>query len=79
MKDALNNILLFFYTEKVPVSAYNNRFIFGIPENEFYSAVILLEEHKLIEAVGIRHTVPGYNSYQVTKLGVDFVEAGGFK
>jgi DNA-binding PadR family transcriptional regulator len=79
MKDAMNNILTFFYTEKGPVSAYNNRFIFGITESDFYHAITLLEEEKLIEAVGIRHTVPGYNIYQITKLGIEFVESGGIK
>jgi hypothetical protein len=79
MKDSLNNILHFFYSEKGPTSAYNNRFIFGVSESDFYHAINLLEQEKLIEAIGIRHSVPGYNSYQITRLGIKFVEAGGVR
>ena len=78
MKVQLNQVLNFFYTENAPVSAYNNRLIFGIKESEFYRIVEQLEENKLIEAVGIRHTIPGYNTYQITELGRTFKESGGF-
>ncbi|MEO6669779.1 MAG: hypothetical protein ABIN36_09910 [Ferruginibacter sp.] len=79
MKDLLNNVLNFFYVEKVPTSAYNNRLIFGISESDFYSIIDLLEDSKLIEAVGIRHSIQGYNLYQITALGIQFMESGGFK
>lgn len=78
MKEHLNQVLNFFYAEDAPVSAYNNRLIFGVKESEFYRMVEQLEESKLIEAVGIRHTVPGYNTYQITGLGKTFKESGGF-
>jgi hypothetical protein len=78
MKDQLNAVLDFFYDEKGKVSAYNNRFIFGVPDTEFYRIVDELEEKKLIEAVGIRHTIQGYNLYKITRSGIEFKEAGGF-
>ncbi|MFT3911798.1 MAG: hypothetical protein QM737_20405 [Ferruginibacter sp.] len=79
MKDQLNNVLNFFYVEQGPTSAYNNRFIFGITESEFYQVIDILEENHLIEAIGIRQSIPGYNIYRITKLGCRFVESGGFK
>ncbi|MEO8771658.1 MAG: hypothetical protein ABI402_16300 [Ferruginibacter sp.] len=79
MKDSLNNVLNFFYVEQVPTSAYNNRFIFGIRETEFYRIIDMLEDSKFIKAIGIRHTIQGYNLYQVTTLGIEFVNSGGFK
>ncbi|MBS1741473.1 MAG: hypothetical protein JST81_00445 [Bacteroidetes bacterium] len=79
MKDALNNILNFFYSENDVVSAYNNRLIFGIKESEYFKAIELLEEQQFIIAVGIRHSIPGYNLYKITDLGKQLVESGGFK
>ncbi|MEO8174256.1 MAG: hypothetical protein ABI581_14275 [Sediminibacterium sp.] len=79
MKDQLNKVLNFFYVEQGPTSAYNNRFIFGISEIEFYQVIDMLEEAHLIEAIGIRHSVQGYNIYGITMLGCRFVESGGFK
>jgi hypothetical protein len=39
----------------------------------------MLEAEKLIKAVGIRHSIQGYNLYQITNLGIEFRESGGFK
>ncbi len=78
MKEQLNAVLDFFYEEKGPVSAYNNRFIFGIPEVVFYKIIDELEGMKFIEAVGIRHSIQGYNLYKITPTGIEFKEAGGF-
>lgn len=78
MKEHINNVLNFFYLEGGPVSAYNNRFVFGISENEFYRILDILEESKCIEAVGIRHSIHGYNLYRITQTGIIVFESGGF-
>lgn len=75
MNHQVMDILRFFYTEAGPTSAYNNRFIFGMSECDFYQVIELLEHNKYIEAIGIRHSFPGYNLYQITTNGIAYIRS----
>ena len=79
MKHPIKAVLKFFYVESCSTSAYNNRFLFDIPENDYYRILDYLEASNFIEAVGIRHNVQGYNTYRITTSGIRLIESETFE